>query len=196
MKKEREVKVSMKKVYFVMMVLLIILLTPGCGQTSPADSADIPFQLDADGNYTGFERLPESYTTEQAIRDGCYVRVDSEPVPGQKAWDAFLEKTADGEDAFLRIVNCYDDEVYYNDLFYIDGYYRVFDSSAKDLQDRKFKHLLRLEGTLPNAARSDIVTILTDDESLTYLDVMWSFLSSSYPPSTSPFELIMIDRDA
>ena len=40
------------------------------------------------------------------------------------------------------------------------------------------------------------VTILTDDESLTCPDVMWSFLSSlssGYPPSTSPFKLIMID---
>lgn len=178
-----------------MILLLTTLLIAGCGQTSPADSADIPFQLDAEGNYTGFLHLPESYTTEQAIQDGCYVRAESEPVAGQEAWEAFLAKAADGENAWIRIVDYYDDEVYFSDLFYIDGYYRVFDSNAEDLKDRKFKRLLRLEGKLPNAVKSGSVTILTDDENLTYRDVMWSFLSSdlNYSRSLPPFELIMFD---
>jgi len=184
----------MRKI-ILMILLLTALFIAGCAQASPEDSAGIPFQLDAKGNYTGFRHLPESYTTGQAIQDGCYVRVDSEPVGGQEAWDAFLAKAADGEDAWIRIVNFYDDEVYYSDLLYVGGYYRVFDSSSVDLQDRKFKHLLRLEGKLPNAARGGSVTILTDGENLTYQDIMWSFLSSdlSYSRSLPPFELIMFD---
>ena len=53
-----------------------------------------------------------------------------------------------------------------SDLFYVDGYYRIFDSSSEDLQDYKFKYMLKLEGTLPNAAESGTVTILTDDKDL------------------------------
>ena len=73
--------------------------------------------------------------------------------------------------------------------------YRIFDSSSEDLQDYKFKYMLKLEGTLPNAAKSGTVTILTDDKDLTYIDVMWTVLSSdsSYSESISPFKFVFIE---
>lgn len=182
----------MRNLTFIMMILLITLLMIGCAE-SP--TVELSFELDADGNYKGFQDLPESYTTEQAIQDGCYVRVDSKTVGGEEAWDDFLAQSAEGKDVGIRIVNYYDDTVYYSDLFYDDGFYRIFDSSSEDLQDDKYHHLIQSEDTLPNAARSGSVTILTDDETLTYLDVMWTFLSSDsrYSETISPFKLIMLN---
>lgn len=160
-----------------------------CAKTS---NTGLHFELDSDGNYTGFKDLPVNYTAEQAKKDGCYVRVNSEAVGGEQLWENFIQDASNNKDASIRIVNIWEDKTYYLDLFYIDGYYRAFDSSSKDLHDYKFKYILTLEGMMPNASKSGTVTILTDDKDLTYKEVMWSFLSStsSYHESISPFKLV------
>lgn len=168
---------------------LILLLFPAC----TGKSATTPFsRLDINGNYTGFTDLPMNYTPEQAEKDGCYVLVDSETAVGEQNWKDFVKKASKGEDSNLRIVNITKNEIYFSDLFYENGYYRVFKSTSEDLKDHKFRYLLTLEGTLRNAATSGSVTILTDDKSLTYDDVMWTFLSSDtrYIKSIPPFKLL------
>lgn len=171
-------------------IVIILLLLSGCVKTSVTTLA---FEFDSDGKYLGFENLPTEYTAEQAEKDGCYVvEMDTETVYGEQAWKDFVKNALNGKDVSIRIVKIYDDKTFFRDLFYIDGYYRIFDSSSEDLQDYKFKYLLTLEGTLPNAARSGKVTILTDDKDLTYDDIMWQFLSSTLK-QISPFRLVMME---
>lgn len=180
----------MKKIGII--AITLILLFSGCSNIS---STTLNFELDSKGNYTGFKELPENYTAAQAEKDGCYVRVNSEVVAGEELLENFIQDASQGKDAGLRIVNIWDEGTYYKDLFFVDGYYRVFDSSSEDLRDYKFKHLLKAEGRLPNAAKSGTVTILTDDLELTYKDVMWTFLSSdmNYSKSVSPFKLVIME---
>ncbi|MDF2591206.1 MAG: hypothetical protein K0S75_672 [Clostridia bacterium] len=148
-------------------IILILLFLSGCARVS---NTALPFKLDSDGNYTGFK--------EQAQKDGCYVSVDFNNFGGEQLWKEFIQAALNERDASIRIVNIVDNHTYFQDLFYIDGYYRIFDSTSEDLKDNKFKYLLELEGTLPNAAKSGKAAILTDDKNLTYKDVMWTFLSS------------------
>jgi hypothetical protein len=55
-----------------------------------------------------------------------------------------------------------------------------------------YKCLLILKGTLPNASRSGKVTILTDDNSLTYDDVMDKFVTR-INEGVNPFEIVYVD---
>lgn len=178
----------MKKVSIIP-ILMILLLFSGCAETS---NAALFSKLDSNGNYTGFSNLSENYTAEQAEKDGCYVRVNSKTVGGEQFWKDFIQDASNKKDADIRIVIIWKDGTYFVDVLYEDGYYRAFISDSEDLHDYKFKYLMTLEGTLPNAAKSGTVTILTDDKELTYNDVMWKFLSSdmSYKESISPFRLL------
>lgn len=172
--------------------IIISILLSGCSKTS---DTTLPFKLDNDGNYTGFSNLPVNYTAEQAKNDGYYVRVNLETVGGEPVWEDFIQDASNGKDTSIRIVNISDDKTYYHDLFYVDGYYRIFDSSSEDLHNYKFKYMLKLVGKLPNAVKSGSVTILTDDRDLSYKDVMWTFLSSdlNYSESISPFKIVSFE---
>jgi hypothetical protein len=172
-------------------IILILLFLSGCARVS---NTALPFKLDSDGNYTGFKDLPKSYTAEQAQKDGCYVSVDFNNFGGEQLWKEFIQAALNEKDASIRIVNIVDNRPYFQDLFYIDGYYRTFESTSGDLQDNKFKYLIELEGRLPNAAKDGRATILTDDKNLTYKDVMWTFLSSdsNYSKSISPFKFVIM----
>lgn len=185
----------MKKTLIMAMIFTLALLLFGCVETNKA----VSFSLDDEGNYTGFSALKENYTIEQAKKDGCYVKVDSESVAGQDKWDSFVLSASKGEPTSIRIINIYDQNTeeqkgpYYTDLFYDGSYYHMFDSASSEQQDKPFLYLLTLNGTLPNAAKSTTVTVLTDDEDLTFEEVMWSGLSSSmeYKNSISPFRFVM-----
>lgn len=180
------------KKIFITGLLTIILVFSGC--TKAVETA-VTFEFDSNGNYTGFENLPKNYDEEQAKKDGCFVRRNGGKVAGEHFWDKFLADASNGKDAGIRIVNIYDDATYYLDIFYKDGYYRAFDSSSRDLSDKKFKYLLILEGKLPNAAKSGKAFILTDNEYITYDDVMWKYLSSNtrFTDTIPPFELLLLE---
>lgn len=182
----------MGKVSILALILLVVILSLG-GCTEPDQGLALTF--DNSGNYTGFAGLPSGYTAEQAEKDGCYVQVKFETVAGEEKWRNFTKQSAKGRDASIRIVSFYQDGRCFYDLFYTDGYYRVFKSESPGLQDQKFLYLRKLEGRLPNAACDGSATILTDDESLTYEDVMWTFLSSDshYKETISPFALIFLE---
>jgi hypothetical protein len=168
---------------------MLLVLFSGCAKAS---NSTIFLKFDSNGNYNGFSNLSKKYTAEQAEKDGCYVHVNSEIVGGEQFWKDFIQNASNNKNSSIRIANIYQDETYFIDIFYLDGYYHAFSSGSEDLQDNKFKYLLTLEGTLPNAAKSGTVTILTDDKELTYLDVMWTFLSSDmhYKESISPFKFL------
>jgi hypothetical protein len=177
----------MKRVCFGVLALWVLFLAAGC-----ARAAAPSFSLDEQGRYTGFNSLPTDYTVRQAVRDGCHVVVDGQ-AEDTAVWDRFIARASAGEEASVRIVSFSDGAVYFQDVFYTGGGYHAFDSSAEDQSDRVFAHLLTLTGSMPNAVRSSSVTILTDDEDLTYNDVVGALLSSSSQAMEriSPFRMIL-----
>lgn len=85
------------------------------------------------------------------------------------------------------------DNPYYLDLFYIDGYYYAFDSSAENHEKNPYKYLLKLEGQFGNPIRDTGIILLTDDPTMTFDMVIRSALSSdiNYIKSIPPYKLIM-----
>lgn len=162
----------------------------------PLREGELEFSVDNDGKYTGFETLSENYTPEQAIEDGCYVRNRiSEEFGGVNAWENFIKNSKNGQASSIRIMSIYDAGVYYQDLFYAEGYYRIFDSSSEDLKDYKYKYILDLNGRMRNAVKDSRFVVLTDDETLTFEDVTLSMISSSTAviDSISPYKIVLME---
>lgn len=166
----------MKKILVVISLVSVILLISSWGS---AINKNLEYSFDANGNYTGFKNVPEDYTPEQAEKDGCYISKNLQEIGGEKAWTKFIENAAKGKDSSVRIMSIYDDGTYFDDLFFLDGSYQIFDSSSEDLKIHKFKYLLDLKGRGPNAVKDSRFVVLTNDETLTFDKVSLSLLSSS-----------------
>lgn len=181
----------LKNMKIIKMILLVLFFS-GCVKTS---NTDLIYKFDTNGSYIGFRGLPENYTAKQAEKDGCYVVENSEIVAGEQLWKDFVENTVNGRDSSIRIAIFGDKFTSYQDLFYTDGQYHIFHVNANDLEDiqaHKYKYLLILQGTLPNANNKQKVTILTDDKTLSYDDVMSQILSSN-PKPISSCEIVLVD---
>ena len=63
----------MKKLCGILTISLLLLL--GCTKTA---KGEVFSKLDNDGNYIGFKNIPEKYTAEEAVKNRCYVRENSE----------------------------------------------------------------------------------------------------------------------
>ena len=59
------------------LLLVFVMLFASCGHTPEVPDADIEIPYGEDGEYTGFSNLPNEYTAEDAVRDGCYVVVSA-----------------------------------------------------------------------------------------------------------------------
>lgn len=160
----------------------------------PGKASPISFTLDREKRYTGFDNLPGKYTPEQAVADGCFVVVGGKDVNvrsflygGAERWQEFLDTSERGKDASLRVVFFLDGTPYYNDLFFVKGAYRHFDSELK-AWDRPYRYLRALSGWDGNPSREVTMYVLTDSMELTYGDVRQYFISSSTLNRTSiPF---------
>lgn len=167
----------------------------GCNKFKNVDTS-LNFSLDISGNYTGFSDLPSNYTIKNAEDDGCYVKKDLEVISNDDLWDKFYEASLRNENASIRIAMFYtedNDGPYFNDLFYDEGYYYLFDSSGEDQNKNPFLYLLTLEGRIGNPLKDSSVIVLTNDDSLTF-DKVWRVMISSsltYIQSVSPFKIVM-----
>nr|WP_312578010.1 hypothetical protein [Sedimentibacter sp.] len=155
------------------------------------------FSFDESGNYIGFSDLTSNYTTEGAKADGYFTTKDLEIIANKNVWDSFVETSLSNKNSSIRMIKFYSegaDSTYFLDLFYMDGYYYLFDSSAKNKEKYPYKYLLTLEGRFGNPQRDSSITLLTDDNTLTFDMVMRSVFSSNmdYIKSIPPYKLIMV----
>jgi len=188
----------MKRIFIILCLIAMMFSLFACSLrgsdngTNNMGNGSLSFTFDAAGNYTGFDNLPQNYTIEQAIEDGCYVRKGASGEVGGDNWRYFIENSNNKKDTAIRIMCIFDDATFYTDLFFVDGSYRIFDSSSEDLSDREYKYILELSGRMPNAERDSYFAILTDDETLTFDKVVKSSISSDSVEirSISPYRLI------
>lgn len=181
----------MKRGICALLILTAVLLCytqvrhPGC----------VPeLAFDAHGRYAGFLFAKEEYSPEQAAADGCVVLYELEELANTALWRQFLDDAGAGRPSAVRIAQFYEDFASLTDVIYADGRYHVFYSDSDSHEDTAYRHLLVLSGTLHGAARSSWVAVLTDDPTLSFDQVMGSFLSgdSGYTDSLPAFAWVRI----
>ena len=173
-------------------LLVLAILFVSCRVVDSVPDVVIPYG--EDGEYTGFSNILDTYTPEDALRDGCYVIVstldagnpekDLGLIGGGEAWENFCEKSENGYDAFLRVVHYVDDKPYYTDLYYADGEYCMFDLNDELglVSYAPQKYLLKLTEEING--REAVMYVITNETEITYRDVEMKFVSSSTQPYT------------
>lgn len=186
----------MRRITLLIIVFVYIaVLTLSCSKIKN-DDASLDFLFDKSGNYTGFSDLPSDYKIEAAKNDGYFVTQNSEVIANKNVWDNFVDASLHRENTGIRMVNFYTeytDSPYFLDLFYDDGYYYLFDSSAENQQKQPYSYLLTLDGQFGNPLKASSVIVLTNDNTLTFNKVMSVMISSNmdYIKSVSPFKIVM-----
>jgi hypothetical protein len=155
---------------------------------------NIPF--DKNGTYSGFSDLPLNYSIEDAKEDGCFVVQNLRVVANKDVWDTFVKTSLHKENTQIRMALFYTesaDSPYFLDLYYENGYYYLFDSTAENHESKPYLYLLTLEGKFGNPVRDSSVIVLTDDDTLTFDTIMKVLTSSNseYIKSVSPFKVIL-----
>ena len=166
-----------------LVILLAMLLLTGCVRRP------VSFTLDRDGNYTGFDKVEEGYTRQAARLYGWVVLEDLAVTDNLKIWQRFLQRSADGKTAGVRIAEFFGEEMYLMDVFFREGQYRVFFSDGYDLRDEPFPFLLTLKGE--TNGQTAYAVVLSGDDSLTYEQVMHKFFSSQYPVTDVPAHRVL-----
>jgi hypothetical protein len=185
----------MRKIMAVLLTTVCIIgLLTSCSVKN--NNAAIAFSFDDKGNYTGFSNLPTKYTVEDAKKDGYFVVQDLDVVANNEVWDNYVEAAAKGNNTGIRIVSFYtedNNEPHFNDLFFDDGHYYLFDSSSENQEKQPYLYLLTLVGKSGNPLRDSGVIVLTNDNTLTFDNVRKSMISSSidYIKSVSQYRLVM-----
>ena len=171
---------------------LFILMLFGVGILAELSKLPRPFTFDENGNYTGFHDIPENYTVEQARQDGCVIHdslhhpeIDARQDP---IWKKFVEKSTKGQNASVRIMFLFQEDVEptFQDVFFQDGSYCAFKSSAhldNQCKRRNFPYLLERSGRLPNASRDGSVVVLSlEEKDYTEICMDCFFSADAYTP--------------
>lgn len=129
-----------------------------------------------DSVFTGpipLEDLPEIYSAEQAMIDGCFVSVDGVARDNQEAFHSFAQNAANGIPGFIRLFNChYGEDYHWNamDLSY-DGDQFILQGS----DTYTFRYLKHFTGEKdrPDASYDSYeYYVLTNDDTVTWEDIL------------------------
>jgi len=170
-------------------LIVTVLVLAACG----AQTTSLDFVFDGDGNYTGFENIPTDLSQNEMTVKGYVIQSGLDIIANEEEWTRFVEISGGGKDASVRIVNLADEGPYYTDLFYKDGYYYLFDSTAETKDAKPFRYLLTLEGQFGSSKRDTTAVVLTDDDKLTLEDILNAMISSNMDDirNVSPYRLVM-----
>ncbi len=150
----------------------------------------IDFNIDNQGNYTGFDKIKDYTRAKEAIADGCYVK-NTDDFKGTKYWETFLDEASKGNDTQLRMVILLEDGTSeYTDLFYHDGLYYAFRSATGDLSVKGYKYLLILEDSKVVNNKTAYTVVFSNDDTLTFADIMDDLFSSKSVITDNPYKII------
>ena len=91
-------------------------------------------ELEGFSGYTPIFDLAEDYSKKDAIQDGCIVSEECSSADryyfnlisnNQSKLDEFIEKTKNGEEASIRVINYAKDTIYYIDIYSSNGIYNL-----------------------------------------------------------------------
>ena len=138
------------------------------------------------GGIKPLENLPELYSGEQAMIDGCLVTRDGEVSENLAVLKDFIETTSRGEPAFIRIVNWYyGEESHYTaeDLTYDGSQYILEWIEDGRRQSRSYRYLKHFSG---EKERENIAYdayehyVLVNDNSVSWQQIWESLISSQF----------------
>ena len=118
--------------------------------------------------YTSIDELPENYTVEQAIQDGCVV-IEETILKSEDPYaiDKFIEKTENGENSFIRIYDKQSKSTYIHDIEYKDG---VYYERTKDILNvdkinyfNSYEKLLKIDSPFGQEYFDYVIIVRTND---------------------------------
>ena len=138
------------------------------------------------GGIKPLENLPEIYSGEQAMIDGCLVTRDGEVSENLAVLKDFIETTSRGEPAFIRIVNWYyGEESHYTaeDLTFDGSQYILEWIEDGRRQSRSYRYLKHFSG---EKERENMAYdayehyVLVNDNSVSWQQIWESLISSQF----------------
>ena len=132
----------------------------------------------------------ENYSPEQAAADGCVVIESSTLLAGEKLWIDFVNTSAAGQPAAVRIYQAYTDsyvvkELRYNGEKYLLAYYDHDGDTGKEfLHQEKYQYLIRSPYQVDNGFASSFTDdyLLADSPDVTAEGLFNSIVSSVARP--------------
>lgn len=171
----------MKKFCFVLSVLLLVaMLFSGCGKKEDSWSVVSP-EAEIGGTPTEvfkFSELPDDYTPEQALLDGCLVLQwdEGEVTPrvrGIDYWEHFLEVSRNKEKISLRVVYFNASNYWFSDLYYSHEMYSLYTRDTySENQIGPFKYMTQIVGEDIYSGETVNYFVFTDDAELGAEDVL------------------------
>ena len=186
----------MKKSGVFLLLVVSLVLLAGCNESKTEETAP-KFTFDQNIQYTGFQTLPSIYTIEEATKDGYLVTKDLKIIANEDLYSNFIETSSRGKNTSIRLVKFFTNESskhpFYTDIFYEEGFYYSFDSSAPTQEKEPYKYLLTLEGETGNPLRNSGLIVLSSDENLTFGQIIGAMISSnmSVIESTPKHQILM-----
>lgn len=135
------------------------------------------------------EELPEKYSGEQAMIDGCFVQTDGVARENKEMFHQFAVVTQGGVPSFIRIVDWhYGDNPHYTafDLEYDGSMYTISWLEDGQRYSRQYKYLKHFTG---EKERENMAYdayehyVLVNDDSVTWNDIWENLISSAAPAS-------------
>lgn len=171
----------MKKLcFFLVLVLLLSTFLFGCGKedeewsvmTTAAEIGGTPTEV------FKFTELPDNYTPEQALLDGCLVLQWDEGattprVRGIDYWEHFLKVSRSQEKISLRIVYFTSSKYWFSDLYYAMGNYSLYTRDAySENQIGPYQYFTEITGEDIYSGKPVHCFILTNDAELGSAEVL------------------------
>ena len=125
-----------------------------------------------------YSDIPEGYTLEQALADGCMAidfRNDetSPKVWGIDYWETFLEVSGRGDKITLRVVYFNEKQTWFSDIYYSRDRYSIYTmDNYSEYQIGPYTYLTKIEGADIYSGEDVDCYILTDDAELGAKDVL------------------------
>lgn len=179
-------------------VVLIAALAVGCTFTGASDPETAMLPVSTETDLLPLEELPETYSVNQAVLDGCYVQSNGLTVGNSEKFRQFAETTQQGIPSLIRIVDWYDgDNPYYiaQDLSYDGSVYTISWYEDGEFISRQFQYLKHFTGGKePENAAYDAYEhyVLVNDNDVT-LDAIWQYLISPVVPKSIDFLFVYSD---
>lgn len=165
----------MRKKYILILALFFILLV-GCNNKTETSEISSKF----DKIIAELSQIPEKYTVEKAVEDGCFVVVHGKVKSDLKIIDEFVSNSENGKSASITVVQytIEGDPIITKVIYDGTNYYGIEDNTRDDYgtpqyQDFEFKYLKIFE------EHDSKMYILFNDNEITYDEYIKSMLSSS-----------------